>query len=45
MNLERVAKALGKKVSDRLDHEHFLKIVYILLMVSGVLLMYNYFIQ
>ena len=36
---------LGKKVSDRLDHEHFLKIVYILLMVSGVLLMYNYFIQ
>ena len=34
----------GKKVSDRLDHDQFLKLVYILLMVSGVLLIYNYFI-
>ena len=36
---------IGKKVSDRLDHEQFLRFVYILLMVSGVLLIYNYFIQ
>ena len=40
-----LAILIGKKVSDRLDHEQFLRFVYILLMVSGVLLIYNYFIQ
>jgi len=34
---------IGKKVSDRLDHELFLKVVYALLIVSGLLLIYNYF--
>jgi len=34
---------IGKKVSDRLNRELFLKVVYVLLMVSGALLVYNYF--
>ncbi len=34
---------IGKKVADRLDRELFLKVIYALLMVSGVLLIYNYF--
>ena len=33
----------GKKVADRLDRELFLKVVYALLIVSGALLIYNYF--
>ena len=36
---------IGKKVADKLDRELFLKVVYALLMVSGALLIYNYFIQ
>ena len=36
---------LGKKVTDRLDREMFLKVIYALLIVSGALLIYNYFIQ
>ena len=35
----------GKKVADRLDRELFLKVVYALLIVSGVLLIYNFVIQ
>ena len=38
-----VAIYAGKKVADRLDRELFLKVVYALLMVSGALLIYNYF--
>ncbi len=34
---------IGKKVSDRMNRELFLKVVYALLMVSGALLIYNYF--
>lgn len=33
----------GKRVADRLDRELFLKVVYALLIVSGALLIYNYF--
>ncbi|MCR5301216.1 MAG: sulfite exporter TauE/SafE family protein [Lachnospiraceae bacterium] len=38
-----LAILLGKKVADRLNHELFLKVIYALLMVSGALLVYNYF--
>lgn len=38
-----VAIYVGKRVADRLDREMFLKVVYALLMVSGALLIYNYF--
>jgi uncharacterized membrane protein YfcA len=34
---------VGKRVADRLDRELFLKVIYALLMVSGALLIYNYF--
>ena len=34
---------LGKKVADRLNRKVFLKVVYALLVVSGALLIYNYF--
>lgn len=34
---------VGKKTADRLDRELFLKVIYALLMVSGALLIYNYF--
>ena len=34
---------LGKKVADRLNRRVFLKVVYALLVVSGALLIYNYF--
>ena len=34
---------VGKKVADRLDREMFLKVIYALLMISGALLIYNYF--
>ena len=33
----------GKHVADRLNRELFLKVVYVLLVVSGALLIYNYF--
>ena len=36
---------LGKKAVDRLDRELFLKVIYALLIVSGVLLIYNYVIS
>ncbi|MCR5673373.1 MAG: sulfite exporter TauE/SafE family protein [Lachnospiraceae bacterium] len=36
---------IGKKVSDRLDRELFLKVIYALLIVSGALLIYNYVIS
>lgn len=39
-----IAIFIGKKVSDKLDREVFLKVIYALLMVSGALLVYNYFI-
>ena len=34
---------VGKRVADKLDREMFLKVIYALLMVSGALLVYNYF--
>lgn len=34
---------VGKKAADRLDREMFLKVIYALLMISGALLVYNYF--
>ncbi|MBR6159603.1 MAG: sulfite exporter TauE/SafE family protein, partial [Lachnospiraceae bacterium] len=34
---------VGKRVADRLDREMFLKVIYALLIVSGALLIYNYF--
>lgn len=40
-----IAVYAGKKVADRLNRELFLKVVYALLMVSGALLIYNYFIH
>ncbi len=38
-----IAIYIGKKTADRLDRELFLKVIYALLMVSGALLIYNYF--
>ncbi len=38
-----IAIIVGKKVADRLNREMFLKVVYALLMISGALLIYNYF--
>ena len=32
-----------EKAADRLDREMFLKVIYALLMISGALLVYNYF--